>query len=86
MRLKRLIVVAGALAAMACVPAVADATAPKHHHGMHRRHVMHPVAPPARNDGGMTELHRIPSMDPPSCDSPNVISIENCRASSNGRR
>jgi hypothetical protein len=83
--MKRLIIVAGALA-MACVPAIASATAPKHHHRMHRRYVTHPVAPPVRENNGTTALHRIPSMDPEFCDSPNVVTIESCRASSNGRR
>ena len=81
--MKRLMIVAGALA-MAALPAMAGTTAPKHHHRMHHHRVAHPVAPPVQT--GTTELHRIPSMDPPSCDSPNVVSIENCRASSNGRR
>jgi hypothetical protein len=85
MKLKRLIIAAGALA-MTCAPALADATAPTPHHRTHRRHVTRPLAPPVRNDSGTTELHRIPSMDPPSCDSPNVITVENCRAASNGRR
>ncbi len=72
------LVVAGA-------PAIASATTHKHHHKMHHRDVARPVAP-LRNDYGATALHRIPSLDPPECDSPNVVSVENCRISSNGRR
>jgi hypothetical protein len=83
--MKRLIIVVGALA-MACVPAIASAAAPRHHHKIHRAHVTHPVAPPVQKDDSLTTVHRRPSMDPPFCDSPNVVNIEWCRASSNGRR
>jgi len=81
--MKRLIIVAGALA-LACAPAIATATAHKHHHKARRAYAMHPVAPPVRSDYGTTALHRIPSLDPPECDSPNVVTVENCRISSNG--
>jgi len=84
--MKRLIIVAGALA-MACAPAVAGTTAHKHHHRTHRGYAMRPVAPPMQNGYyGASALHRIPSLDPPECDSPNVVTVENCRISSNGKR
>lgn len=84
--MKHLIVVVGALA-MVWAPLSASAHTPRHHHRTHHRHVARPVAPPVQdNYYGATALKRIPSLDPPECDSPNVVSVENCRISSNGRR
>jgi len=83
--MKRLIMVAGTLALVG-VPAIAAATASKHHHKRHHGYAAHMVTPPAQNDYGTAALHRIPSLDPPMCDSPNVVTVENCRISSNGRR
>jgi hypothetical protein len=83
--MKRLIIIAGALA-MACAPAIAATTTPKHHHKAHRGYATRPVARPVPSDYGATALHRIPSMDPPFCDSPNVVTVESCRISSNGKR
>jgi len=73
-----LVGIAGALA-VTFMPANASATAPKHH----RAHHAH-ARQPARSAYGAPELPRIPSLDPPYCDSPNVVTVEGCRASSNG--
>lgn len=87
-----LVAAAGALAVVA-MPAVASAAAPKHyrpHHAHVRAHAHvntygHAYAkPPVRSAYGTAPLPRIPSMDPEFCDSPNVVTVESCRISSNG--
>lgn len=80
--MKRLIVVA-AMLVVAYAPTAASATTWKHHHRAHRAHATPSVAfvaPHAR----VSALPRIPSMDPEICDSPNVVTIEHCRLSSQG--
>jgi hypothetical protein len=81
--MKNLICIIGMLA-VSCMPADVSAASPKHHHKTHRGYAMHLVARPVQSGYDSPVLHRIPSMDPPFCDSPNVVTIEGCRISSNG--
>jgi|MTBAKSStandDraft_1061840.scaffolds.fasta_scaffold471717_1 hypothetical protein len=71
-----------AVLAIACAPAGAGATSPKHHRP-HHRHAARAV-PATSAPGGVARIFA--PLDPPSCEDPNVVSIENCRASSNGQR
>ncbi len=81
--MKRLITVAAVLA-VAYAPTIASATTWKHHHKAHRAHATPSVAFVAPRDARGSVLPRIPSMDPEICDSPNVVTIEHCRLSSQG--
>lgn len=83
-----LVGVTGALA-VAFLPVIASATPLKHHRPRHTHashtHASHAYAkPPVRSAYGIAPLPRIPSMDPEFCDSPNVVTVESCRISSNG--
>jgi len=87
--MKHLVSIVGMLA-VTFMPVVASATAHKHHRATHDKMAHYKMthygfAPRSVQDAyGTTALQRIPSLDPPECDSPNVVTIEHCRASSNG--